>query len=49
MFFCLCCLVFRVFGRFAAVFDNGKLQIWDYRYIEQPFIKVNISIKTVRG
>ena len=33
---------------FAAVFDNGKLQIWDFRYHEQPFMKIVAHTKTAR-
>lgn len=35
------------FPRFAGVFDNGKLQIWDYRYIAEPFMKIVAHAKTV--
>ncbi|CAM9586129.1 unnamed protein product, partial [Laminaria digitata] len=34
--------------KFAAVFDNGKLQIWDFRYHEQPFMKIVAHTKTAR-
>ena len=30
------------------MFDNGKLQIWDFRYHEQPFMKIVAHTKTVR-
>lgn len=33
--------------RFAAVFENGNLQVWDYRYNAQPEIKISAHNKTV--